>query len=65
MEPLLTLLIVMALIATVVSLGWGVGSMGRGGTYDAQHSEQLMNYRVASQGVAVALLLIALLISAF
>lgn len=64
MEPLLTVLIIMALIATIVSLGWGLGSMAHGGEYDAKHSGQLMNARVAFQGVAVVLLLIVLLLSA-
>ena len=61
---LLTVLIVMALIATIVSLGWGIGSMAHGGSFDAKHSAQLMSARVGFQGLAVALLLIVLVLSA-
>lgn len=60
---ILTTLIVLALIATVISLGWGVGSMAHGGEYDAKHSTQLMSARVGFQGLAIVLLLIALLVS--
>jgi len=62
---LLNLLIILALIATIISLGWGIGSMAHGGSYDAKHSEQLMSARVGFQALAVVLLLIALLVSTF
>ena len=62
---LLNLLIIMALIATIISLGWGIRSMAQGGSYDAEHSAQLMNARVGFQAVAVVLLLIALAVSNF
>ena len=61
---LLTLFIILALIATIVSLGWGLASMAQGGNYDAEHSAKLMNARVGFQAVAVVLLLIALFLSA-
>ena len=62
---LLNLLIILALIATVVSLGWGIGSMAHGGSYDAEHSNQLMRARIGFQAVAVVLLLIVLILSFF
>lgn len=62
---LLNVLIVMALVATIVSLGWGLGSMAHGGSYDAKHSVQLMSARIGFQGLAVVLLLIVLALSAF
>ncbi len=62
---LLNLLIVLALIATVASLGWGIGSMAHGGSYDAEHSNQLMRARIGFQAVAVVLLLIVLFLSFF
>ena len=62
---LLNLLIILALIATILSLGWGIGSMAQGGTYDAEHSKQLMSARVGFQAVAVVLLLIVVFISNF
>jgi len=59
---LLTTLIVLALISTVVALGWGVISMAHGGEYDEKHSAQLMGARVGLQLLAVLLLFIAMLI---
>lgn len=59
MNPL-TLMIVLALIATVAALGAGIYSMVRGGEFDQKHSAQLMMARVGFQGIALALLLVAL-----
>lgn len=56
---ILTVLIILALLATVVSLGWGVGSMAHGGHYDEEHSTQLMGARVGLQALAIALLIVA------
>lgn len=58
----LTILIVMALISTVVALGWGIVSMGHGGSYDEKHSVQLMGVRVGLQMLAIALLFVAMII---
>ncbi len=55
---LLTLIVVLALIATVATLAWGLGSMAIGGSYDAKHSEQLMFTRISIQAFAVVMLLI-------
>jgi hypothetical protein len=60
---MLTITIILALVATIVSLGWGLGSMAHGGTYDTKHSGQLMSARVIFQGLAIVLLLIATVIS--
>lgn len=57
---ILTILIILALIATIVSIVMGIGSMARGGAYDDQHSGQFMNARIILQAVAAILLLIAL-----
>ena len=62
---LLNLLIILALIAAILSLGWGINSMARGGSYDAEHSNQLMSARVGFQAVAVVLLLIVVFIQNF
>lgn len=59
----LTILVVMALIITIASLAWGVGSMAHGGSYDRQYSEKLMFTRVAMQAVAFALIVVALILS--
>lgn len=61
----LTTLIIFALIATIITLGWGIGSMAHGGAFDAKHSHQLMSARVGLQGLAIILLLVALLVSLF
>lgn len=60
---ILTALIMTALLATIVSLFWGVGSMAFGGQFDVKHSTHLMSARVILQGLVVVLLLISLLVS--
>jgi hypothetical protein len=62
---LLVILIVLALAATIASLGAGIASMMKGGEFDQAHSTQLMALRVGSQGVTLLLLFIALAIMAF
>lgn len=54
---LLTTVIMLALLATVVTLVWGLGSMATGGSYDEKHSEQLMFTRIGVQAFAVIMLL--------
>lgn len=56
---LLTLTVVLALIATIVTLAWGLGSMATGGAYDKKHSEQLMFTRIGIQTFAFVMLLLA------
>ena len=60
----LNLVIVLALIATLITLGWGLRSMAIGGKYDEEHSEPLMIARVGIQAFAVAMLIVALFMSA-
>ena len=60
---MLTIIIILALVATIVSLGWGLGSMAHGGSYDTKHSGQLMSARVIFQGIAIVLMVIALVMS--
>ena len=55
-------LIIAAVIATVVVLFMGVGSMGRGGTYDREHAEKFMWERVALQGLVVLMLIAAVVL---
>jgi hypothetical protein len=61
MESILTFLIPLAMLATLVVLGFGVVQMIRGG--DPRRSNKLMQYRVVFQGIA--LLLFALLMMMF
>ena len=58
---LLTSVIVIALLATVGTLLWGIVSMAQGGEFDQHHSHQLMFARVGLQGITLLFLLIALL----
>jgi len=59
----LTLMVILALIATFIALAWGVGSMAAGGSYDRDHSEILMFARVGLQAFAFFVLMIALYFS--
>lgn len=59
---LLTVMIVLALLATICALAAGVISMVRGGEYDRQNEVRLMFTRVGFQGVALVLLLVALFV---
>jgi len=61
MHSLLTILIPIAMLATLAVLGLGVYQMIRGG--DPRRSNKLMQYRVVLQGVA--LLLFAILMMVF
>lgn len=60
----LTTMIVLALIATLAALAWGVGSMAHGGTYDDKHSEGIMFTRVGLQALAFVLIVLALVFTA-
>lgn len=57
---LLTATIIFALIATVGALSAGIVSMVVGGDFDRKYSNQLMFARVGFQGIALVLLLVAL-----
>ncbi len=59
----LTLMVILALIVAVAALIWGVSSMAHGGSYDREHSEQIMFTRIGVQAVAFALIVIALIYS--
>lgn len=57
-----TFLVMLGMLATVVVLFRGIGSMVQGGEYDFEHSHHYMFARVALQLVTVALVLLALLL---
>lgn len=59
----LTIVVLLALVATVITLIWGIGSMASGGNYDRKHSEQLMFARVGIQAFAFIMLMLALYLS--
>ena len=61
---LLTVIIVVAMLATAGALVGGIASMAHGGEYDRRHSYQFMFARVGLQGLTLVLLLIALYLTA-
>ena len=60
---IMTLIVIMALLAVLATLAWGLGSMAHGGSYDRKHSEQIMFTRVGIQAVAFALIGLAIYFS--
>ena len=59
---LLTVLIILALLATGVSLLMGLTSLGQGGRFDKDFGTGFMWARVGFQALAIALLVVALLL---
>ena len=62
MDAVFPILIVVALLATLAVLLTGVVGMVKGGDFNRRHGNKLMRWRVALQGGAVLLILIALLL---
>jgi hypothetical protein len=62
MLGLIPVLIVIALLATLGVLLFGVITMARGGDFNAKYSNKLMRARVICQFVAIALIVIFMLI---
>ena len=60
---ILTITVVLALVAVIATLVWGVSSMAHGGSYDREHSEQIMFTRVGIQAAAFVLIVVALFFS--
>lgn len=56
---LLSVVIVLALLATIVVMMMGLFTMGHGGTMDKMFSERLMWARVIIQAAAILLLILA------
>jgi hypothetical protein len=57
----MTLLALIAFAATVAFLAMGINSMAHGGEYDRIHGTRFMVMRVAAQGGAFLLLVLAML----
>ncbi|MGE0748007.1 MAG: twin transmembrane helix small protein [Rhodospirillales bacterium] len=62
MNSVLPILIIVAAFATLAVLGVGVVSMLRGGKFNQQYGNRLMQLRVLLQFVAICLLGLAFLI---
>jgi hypothetical protein len=56
--------VLFALMATVIVLFVGIGSMARGGEFDRQHSVHLMFARVWFQALAIILIIAAAIYAA-
>ncbi len=56
-------LVVVALIATFAVLLFGIGAMLRGGEFNRKYGNKLMRLRVATQALAVVLLLVLFLLN--
>lgn len=62
MSTFVNVLLAVALLMTLGVLFTGLISMARGGEFNRKHGNRLMRWRVICQGVAVLLLLLAVLI---
>ncbi len=60
---MLNIIITLALLATILTLGLGLLSMGIGGSLDKDFGERFMWFRVLLQAVTVALIILALVIA--
>ncbi|WP_158914390.1 twin transmembrane helix small protein [Caulobacter sp. S45] len=64
MDIFINILIAVAMLAVVASLGLGVFSMLKGGEYARANSNKFMRYRVMSQAVAIVLIVIGFIYKA-
>ena len=60
---ILTMLVLMAMLATIVALFIGLGSMAHGGDFDLKHDAQFMSVRVGLHALTLLLLVIAFVFS--
>ena len=57
----LTVLLLLAMLATLGALAVGIGAFFRGGEFNRKYGNKLMQARVAFQAIAVVILLILLI----
>lgn len=60
MGDLLNILILLAILAVTVTLGFGLWSLHKGGEQAASRSNKLMRLRVALQALAIVLLCVGM-----
>ncbi len=60
MGDVLNILILLAILAVAVTLGFGIYSLYRGGEFARSNSNRLMRLRVALQALAVVLLCVGM-----
>ena len=63
LAAVLPMLIILSLIAVLVVLGVGVIGMLRGGDFNRRYGNKLMRVRVATQGLAILLILLFVAVS--
>ena len=57
------IVLVVAMLAVLGVLGWGIVSMGRGGGYNTYWSNRIMRLRVALQAIAIVIFVLIVLAS--
>ena len=60
MGSLINILILVAILAVTVTLGFGIYSLNKGGAEAASRSNKLMRLRVALQALAIVLLCVGM-----
>lgn len=63
MSHILIVLMILAMLAVLASLLVGLIAMARGGAVDARYANKLMRLRVAFQGLALVLFVLAMIAS--
>ena len=63
LAAVLPMLIILSLIAVLIVLGVGVIGMLRGGDFNRRYANKLMRVRVATQGLAILLILLFVAVS--
>ena len=63
LAAVLPMLIILSLIAVLIVLGVGIIGMLRGGDFNRRYGNKLMRVRVATQGLAILLILIFVAVS--
>ncbi|HZH25685.1 MAG TPA: twin transmembrane helix small protein [Azospirillaceae bacterium] len=64
MSSFFTLLMILAMVAVLASLGIGLFAMVRGGEFARKYSNKMMRARVILQGIAIACFVLAVLTQA-
>ena len=59
MQSVFDILVPVALAAVVVTLGFGIYALFRGGDFGRSYSNKLMRLRVVTQAIAIVILVIA------
>ena len=65
METVLHVLLIIAMVAVVVVLFTGIASFAKGGEFNRRYANKLMRLRVATQALAIGILLLLLLLHSF